>query len=213
MARSGAPNLPKVLQLLHTTILVPAQMQHDILQRTGMSIAQHKSIPVPPLRTRRAMIPSSAAGGGGRPEEMGHGSATHRSAGMPRVGLLHHVGGEGADGVDAFELKRGALVGFQLDRLMVYMGAFGGGFRIHFLFALKSFHGVYHSGQNGKKVPVSMLIRRRLIARIARLLQIKIMWRRRMNMIDGFDMEVFTRHWIQWIGTSMTPGARGKVSN
>jgi len=121
MARSSAPRLAKLLQLLHTTILVAAQMQHDVLQRASMPIAQHESIPIPPFRTRRTVIPT------GRPKEMRHGSATHGCAGMSRVGLLDHVGGEGADGVDAFELEGRALVGCQLGGLVVLLAAFVGG--------------------------------------------------------------------------------------
>jgi hypothetical protein len=52
---------------------------------------------------------------------------------MARLGLLDHVGGEDADGVDAFEFEFGALVGGELGGLVVRVGAFGGGFRHCFL--------------------------------------------------------------------------------
>mgnify|MGYP001030692281 CR=1 FL=1 len=41
---------------------------------------------------------------------------------MARVGLLDHVGRESADGVDAFEFERRALVGRELRRLVVRLG-------------------------------------------------------------------------------------------
>jgi hypothetical protein len=135
MARGGTSHLSERLELIHATIFVSTQMQHDILQRARMAIAQHETIPIPPLRIRGAVIAPHPAEGGIRPEQVGHGGASHGSTGMSRVGLLDHVRGEGTDGVDAFELEGRSFVGRQLGHLVVRLlvQALRGGLVYHFV--------------------------------------------------------------------------------
>lgn len=119
MTRRRAPHLPERLEVVHLTVLVPAKVEHNVLERACVSVAQHETVPVPPIRIPRRVLPPCAAGRTRRPQQVGHRRAPHGGAGVARVSFLDHVSGEASDGVDALELKAGARVGRGLGLLWV----------------------------------------------------------------------------------------------
>lgn len=75
---------------------------------------------------------------------------------MTRVGLLNHVSGKSADGVDAFQLERCTFVCFELGSLVVGARTLGRGF-FH-LFLLQFVYRVGHGVLAQMEVGVTILI-------------------------------------------------------
>jgi hypothetical protein len=80
---------------------ITRQVQHGVLQGTGVSIAKHETIAVDPGRIL------SAVEHGFRPKEVGHRSAAHGRTGVSRVGCLGLIGRDGTDRVDALGFQVG----------------------------------------------------------------------------------------------------------
>ena len=91
VTRGDRVNLPKVLQVVHRH-LVAGQVEHNVLQRTGVAVGKDETVTVDPLGV-----------GGGEAEELGpedvrDGGHAHGRARVARVGLGDDVGREGANG-------------------------------------------------------------------------------------------------------------------
>jgi hypothetical protein len=66
-------------------------VEHDVLQRTGVSVGEDESVSVVPLRVGRRGLHDLS------PEDVGDGSHSHRGTGVTRVGLGDNIGGKGSD--------------------------------------------------------------------------------------------------------------------
>jgi len=96
--RFGAP-LAEALQLFHRQAIA-AQMKERVEERRGVAAGEDKAVAVRPVRVLR-VVPHVP-----RPQEIGQRSLAERRARMAGIGLLDHVHGQEADGVD-----RGQVVG------------------------------------------------------------------------------------------------------
>ena len=71
------------------------QMQHGVQQHRRVAVGEHEAVAVRPDRIVRVETQKVL------PQRIGHRRQRHRRAGMARIGLLHGVHRQGADGVDA----------------------------------------------------------------------------------------------------------------
>ena len=92
---AGGPRAPlaEAFQIVQRHI-VAGEKQRPIQQRRGVSIRQHKTVPVGPLGVRRIVLHQLVK------QQIGHRRATQRSAGMAAIGLFHLVHGQQPQGVD-----------------------------------------------------------------------------------------------------------------
>ena len=95
--RLAAP-LAKALQLVQRQV-VAGQMQHGVEQHGAVTGAEHEAVAVHPLRVGRAVAHDA------RPQRQRGDGHAHGHTGMARVGGLHTVGGEHANGVGGFAFK------------------------------------------------------------------------------------------------------------
>ena len=98
MTRCLAAELAKAGEILPGEI-VSREVEHGVLERTGMTIGEDEAITVDPGRVLARVVHDFA------PEEMGHGGAAHRSARMAAVGRLRLVSRDHADGIDTLEFE------------------------------------------------------------------------------------------------------------
>jgi hypothetical protein len=98
VSRSFGAQGTKGGQILNRDI-VARQMQHGILQRTGVAIGQDEAIAIDPRRIRRTVRHSVG------PQDVRHGRAAHGSAGMARIGRLRLIRRNGADRIDTALLQ------------------------------------------------------------------------------------------------------------
>lgn len=87
-------DLTKLLEVVHR-YLVTSQMQHSVLQGTGVAITENESIAINPGRIFARVLHDFT------PQQVGHGSASHGGSRVSRVGSLGLIGRDGANGVDA----------------------------------------------------------------------------------------------------------------
>ena len=95
--RNGS-ELSKLFEIFNANV-VSSQMQHGILQRTGVSVAEHEAITIDPSGVFGRVLHDFG------PQQIRHGGTAHGSAGMSRVGSLRLIGRNSANGVDAFEFQ------------------------------------------------------------------------------------------------------------
>jgi hypothetical protein len=76
---------------------VAGQMQHGVLEGTGVTIGQNEPVPINPVRIFTAVLHNLG------PQHVGHGGTPHGSAGMARISRLRLVGRNGPDRIDAQE--------------------------------------------------------------------------------------------------------------
>ena len=95
--RPGAP-LAERLEVIHRQA-VAIQVQQRVQQRGRMARGEHEAVAVGPLGVARAVAHLLL------PQGIGHGGHAHRRAGMAGVRLLHGVGGQHTDGVDAARIQ------------------------------------------------------------------------------------------------------------
>jgi hypothetical protein len=105
MARRLAVELAEVLDLLDRQVIA-GQVQQRIQQHRAVAVGNHEAVAVEPLRVGRVVLQEVV------PEHLGDVRHPHRHAGVPRVGLLHRIHGQGADGVGELEAG-GHLRGFR----------------------------------------------------------------------------------------------------
>ena len=89
-----AVQLAELLQLSQRQGIA-GQVQQGIQQHRGMAVAQHEAVAVAPLRVNGVVAQVLA------PQGHSHLGHAHRRARVARVGLLHAVHGQGAQGVGA----------------------------------------------------------------------------------------------------------------
>ena len=94
MPRRLAAPLPKVFQIIEAQVIT-GQMKQTIQQHRGMTARKDKPIPIDPLGIGRIVLQVL------RPEDIGRRGESHRSTGMPGIGLLDRVHGKRSNGVDA----------------------------------------------------------------------------------------------------------------
>ena len=94
--RVGAP-LPKVADLVHRHGLEAGQVQEGVDQHGAVPCRQDEAVAVRPFRPRGVELQEL------RPEHGGHVGHAHGHALMPRLGPVHGVHGEHADGVGHFD--------------------------------------------------------------------------------------------------------------
>ena len=92
VARRLAVQLAEVAQLAHRQV-VAAQVQQRVQQHRGMAVGQHEAVAVGPVRVARVVLQVPVPQ---RDGDLGH---AHRRAGVARIGLLHGVHRQGADGI------------------------------------------------------------------------------------------------------------------
>ena len=98
VSRSLRADLAELLEVGERDV-VPCEVEHAIEESTAVSVGEDESVAVRPLVVLRVI------GHHPRPEHVRHWSAAHGRARVSRVGLLHHLGGEDADIVDASLLE------------------------------------------------------------------------------------------------------------
>ena len=101
VAGGAAAPLPELLKVLERDV-VAAEVKQRVEQHRGVAGREHEAIAVRPAGVPRVVTEEAG------PERVRHRGGAHRRAGVARVGLLHAVDGEGADGIDA-ELVEGAI--------------------------------------------------------------------------------------------------------
>ncbi len=89
--RLAAP-LAEVLQLFQRQVIA-GQMEHGIEQHGAVARAEHEAVAIHPLRVGRAVAHDA------RPQRQRGDGHAHGHTGMARIGGLHTVGGEHANGV------------------------------------------------------------------------------------------------------------------
>ena len=94
VARRLRVHLAELLQVVDRQ-LVPGQMEHRVEQRARVAVGEDEAVPVGPLGVSRVVVHDVL------PEHVRDRRAAHRRARVARVGLLHNVGAEHADVVDA----------------------------------------------------------------------------------------------------------------
>ena len=96
--RLGAP-LAELLELVEWQIEA-GEMQHGVEQHRGMAVGEDEAVAAGPMRIARIEAQEAV------PQDESQRSQSHGCTGMPRVGLLHRVHCQRANGVDAklFEL-------------------------------------------------------------------------------------------------------------
>ncbi len=94
--------LPEALQLLEGQV-VAAQMQERVQQHRAVPVREHEAVAVVPARIRRVMAQMAA------PQRDGDLRHAHGHSRVARVGGLHRVHGEYADGVGELALGAAAL--------------------------------------------------------------------------------------------------------
>ena len=89
--------LPELLQFLHGQV-VARQMQQGVMQHRAVAVTDDKTVTVWPGRVGRVMtiVPVRVTL---RPQGHGNFGHAHGHAGVPRLGLLDRVHGQGANGV------------------------------------------------------------------------------------------------------------------
>ena len=95
--RLAAP-LAEVLDLVQGQV-VAGEVEEAVEQHGGVAGGEHKAVTVGPGGVGGVVAEEA------RPEHVGHGRGAHRSAGMPGVGRLNGVHGEGANRVDCLVLQ------------------------------------------------------------------------------------------------------------
>ena len=75
------------------------QVEHGVKQHGGVAVRQDEAITVGPDRIRGIVAQELL------PQTVGHRRQPHGRARMSRVGLLHRIHGQGADGVDAQRIQ------------------------------------------------------------------------------------------------------------
>mmetsp|Transcript_24993 Transcript_24993/g.54348 ORF Transcript_24993/g.54348 Transcript_24993/m.54348 type:complete len:246 (-) Transcript_24993:26-763(-) len=90
----GAP-LTELLDIVERDAVISSQVQHSVLEHRAVASGQHEAIPVHPLRVL-GIVPHDLV-----PQNVAHRGAAHRHAWMTRLGLVHTVNGQEADGVHA----------------------------------------------------------------------------------------------------------------
>ena len=93
MARRPRTPLAEALQIFHRHV-VAGKKQRRIQHRRGVPIRQHEPVPVHPRRVRRVVLHQLVK------QQVGHGRAAQRRAGVAAIGLLHLVHGQQAQCVD-----------------------------------------------------------------------------------------------------------------
>ena len=91
--RPGAP-LAEVLQVVQGHV-VAGEVEGGVEEHRGVARGEDKAVAVGPLGITRVVAHDLGI------EEVGKRGVGHGGAGVARIGLLHTVHGEGADGVDA----------------------------------------------------------------------------------------------------------------
>ncbi len=94
MSRGGRTKLTEILEVLKLGGLVAGQVKHCVLESASVSIRKDETIAVDPVRIGRGILHDLA------PQNVSHGSASHGSTGVTRVGRLDHVGRDSTDSVD-----------------------------------------------------------------------------------------------------------------
>ena len=83
--------------------LDPGQVQRRIEQHRGMPDREHEPIPVGPIGMRRVIAQHIV------PQRIHHRRQRHRGSGVARIGLLHGIHGQRADGIDGEAGERTVL--------------------------------------------------------------------------------------------------------
>ncbi len=92
VAGGQAVQLAEALQLGHAE-LVAGEVQQRVDQHRAVAVAEHETVAVGPVRVGRVVLEVTV------PQRLGHVGHAHGGAGVARVGLLHGVHRQGADGV------------------------------------------------------------------------------------------------------------------
>jgi hypothetical protein len=112
MARGPGMQLPETAQLLHRQV-VAREVQQGVLEHRAVAVGEHEAVAIGPGGVRGVVAQEAA------PEYLGDLGHAHRHARMARVGLLHRVHRQGADGVDDLGLRGdgngGGDLGHRLD--------------------------------------------------------------------------------------------------
>lgn len=98
MSRSLGTNPAELAQVLCADI-VAREVQHGVLQGTGVSVTENETITINPSTVFARVVHKLA------PQQVSHGSASHGSSRMSRVGSLGLIGRNGANGIDAEEFS------------------------------------------------------------------------------------------------------------
>eukprot|EP00977_Amphora_coffeiformis_P011347 scaffold2737_cov156-Amphora_coffeaeformis.AAC.4 len=105
MTRTLGSQFAESSQVLRREI-VAGQMQHGVLQGTGVSIGQDKAITIDPGRILARVLHVLG------PKQISHGGASHGGPGMSRVGRLGLIGRHGTNRVDreSFQIRNAHVV-------------------------------------------------------------------------------------------------------
>lgn len=104
MAGRDATQLSKLGQFLRRHTFIARQMEHGVLQGTGVAITQYESITIVPFGCRRCILHDF------RPKQVRHGGTSHggtRVSTLSRLGLIRT---DGTNRVDTFQFQRRAFV-------------------------------------------------------------------------------------------------------
>ncbi len=104
MTRRLAVQLPEVGEFRHRQV-VAREVQQRVLQHRAVPVGQHEPIAIGPARIGRVVAQVPLPEG---ERNLGH---SHRHAGVTRVGLLHRIHGQGADGVAQIAIRYGGSRG------------------------------------------------------------------------------------------------------
>jgi hypothetical protein len=99
MPRGGRTELTEILEVFKRAVFVSREVEHRVLEGTGVPVRQDESITVDPVRVCRGVVHDLA------PQHVGHWGATHGGAGVAGIGGLDHVGRNGTDCVAAFLIE------------------------------------------------------------------------------------------------------------
>lgn len=110
VARSAGAQLAELLQVVQGQVIA-SQMQHGVQQCARMSIGKHKAISVGPLGVLGRVVHHLGE------QNVCDRGAAHRSTRVTGVRLLHHIGREHTDGINA-SIDQGHDFGLELTRRM-----------------------------------------------------------------------------------------------
>ena len=94
MARRLAAPLTKLLDVVEREV-VAGDMEQAVQEGRSVPCGEHEAVAIRPKRVLRVVLQLSV------PERVSHRRSTERQAGMAAVGLLDHVDGQEAEGIDA----------------------------------------------------------------------------------------------------------------